>query len=295
MLGLTLSLLSAIIFGLNSVVMRRGLIIGDVYPSVLISLMFAVPYTTIVSLLTGEIWALTDLNMMAIVCFIVAGISNFLVVRYLIYAAIKLIGATVTFSITSCNTLITVLLGIALLGEEFSPRLIIAAILVAVGVAFIMSKIASDKNGYETSINSKHGLLYAILAMLSVSISSLAVRLGTLEANLPSLGLLISNFFALITCSVFLTLPKYKKEVLGMDTIVKRYFILGAFLVTSGQLTRYIALAHAPVSLASPVINAYPLFTLVLSYIFNRKFEVFDWKILIGTPLIVVALISIFL
>ncbi|MEM0204922.1 MAG: hypothetical protein QXM57_03965, partial [Nitrososphaerota archaeon] len=83
MLGLILSLVSAVIFGLNSVVMRRGLIIGDVYPSVLISLLFAIPYTIAVSFLTGEVWTLTNLSIMATTYFIIAGISNFLVVRYL--------------------------------------------------------------------------------------------------------------------------------------------------------------------------------------------------------------------
>lgn len=294
MLGLILSLLSAFLFGLNSVVMRRGLLIGEVYSSVLISLVFAVPYTVVVSLITGEIWALINLSTISMISFVVAGISNFLVVRYLIYAAIKLIGATVTFSITSCSTLVTVFLGIVLLKEEFSPKLIAAAMLVVVGVSLIMGRNASDKNGHGV-VNFKRGILYAILAMLSVSVSSLAVRFGVLEANFPSLGLLVSNFSALIVCSTFLVLSKYKEEVLSIGVKATRYFLLGAFLVTTGQLMRYFALAHAPVSLASPIIDTYPLFTLALSYVFNRRLEVFDWRIILGTPLIVTALISIFI
>lgn len=295
MLGLILSLLSAVIFGLNSVVMRRGLIIGDVYPSVWISLLFAIPYTIVVSSLTGEIWALTNLSATAMIYFIIAGISNFLVVRYLIYMAIKLAGATVTLPIVSCDTLITVFLGIMLLGEKFLSKLIVAAILVAIGIMLVMSKNTHAENEYESLTNFKRGILYAILAMLSLSISSITVRLGTLETNTPSLGLLISNFFALIACSVFLAFPKYKEEVLSINVKAKHYFLLGAFLVTTGQLTRYVALAHVPVSLASPIINTYPLFTLILSYIFNRKVEVFDWKVLIGTPLVVMAIILAFL
>ncbi|MEM2665513.1 MAG: DMT family transporter [Nitrososphaerota archaeon] len=294
MLGLILSLVSAVIFGLNSVVMRRGLIIGDVYPSVLISLLFAIPYTIAVSFLTGEVWTLTNLSIMATIYFIIAGISNFLVVRYLIYMAIKLAGATVTIPIVSCDTLITVFLGIVLLGEEFSYKLIVAAMLVVVGIVLVTSKNAHAEGEYGSFTNFKQGILYATLAMLGLSISSITVRLGVLETNSPSLGLLISNFFALITCSVFLTFPKYKEEVLGINVKAKQYFLLGAFLVTTGQLTRYVALAYVPVSLASPVINTYPLFTLILSYILNRKIEAFNWKVLVGTPLVVIAIILAF-
>ncbi|MCS7135814.1 MAG: DMT family transporter [Nitrososphaerota archaeon] len=295
MLGLTLSLLSAVIFGLNSVVVRRGLITGDVYPSVWISLIFAIPYTLVISSLTGEIWALTNLSFTAIIYFAIAGISNFLVVRYLIYMAIKLAGATVTLPIVSCDTLITVFLGIIVLGEGFSFKLIVATILVVIGIVLVTSRNAHVEGGRGSIINFKRGILYAILAMLSLSISSITIRLGTLETNTPSLGLLISNFFALTTGSVLLALPKYKEEVLSVDVKAKNYFLIGAFLVTTGQLTRYVALANAPVSLASPVINTHPLFTLILSYIFNRKLEVFDWKVLVGTPLVVIALILAFL
>ncbi|MEM3884701.1 MAG: DMT family transporter [Nitrososphaerota archaeon] len=208
MLGLILSLVSAVIFGLNSVVMRRGLIIGDVYPSVLISLLFAIPYTIAVSFLTGEVWTLTNLSIMATIYFIIAGISNFLVVRYLIYMAIKLAGATVTIPIVSCDTLITVFLGIVLLGEEFSYKLIVAAMLVVVGIVLVTSKNAHAEGEYGSFTNFKQGILYATLAMLGLSISSITVRLGVLETNSPSLGLLISNFF----CSDnMLCLPNFSK------------------------------------------------------------------------------------
>ncbi len=292
--GLLLSLLSAVTFGLNSVVMRRGLIIGDVYPSVWISLLFATPYTAIISFFTGEILALTNLSTTAIIYFVLAGISNFLIVRYLVYMAIKLAGATVTLPIVSGNTLITVFLGIILLREEISSRSIVAAILVVIGIALITNRKAYAESDHGYFTNFKRGAAYAILAMLSLSISSITVRLGALETGLPSLGLLISNFFALITCSIFLAFPNYKKEVFSTNMKARHYFLLGAFLVTNGQLTRYVALAHSPVSIASPIINSYPLFTLILSYIFNRKIEVFDWKVIVGTLLAMTALILLF-
>ena len=60
------------------------------------------------------------------------------------------------------------------------------------------------------------------------------------------------------------------------------YFCLSGLLSAIAQLMLYIALSLGPASVVVPIIATSPVFVLLLSFIFNRKIEVFGMNIIIG-------------
>ena len=71
--------------------------------------------------------------------------------------------------------------------------------------------------------------------------------------------------------------------------------ILTGLSVLAGQLFRYTALGYSPVSVVQPLIGTSVLFVLLLSFMVNRKIDVFNFRVIIGILVIVLGTFLIFL
>jgi uncharacterized membrane protein len=61
-----------------------------------------------------------------------------------------------------------------------------------------------------------------------------------------------------------------------------RWFALSSLLTFPAQLSRYLALAVAPVTMVVPLMRTVPVFVLVFSFLVNRHLEVFSTAVVIG-------------
>tara|TARA_B100000809_G_C14901830_1_gene446549 strand:- start:182 stop:502 length:321 start_codon:yes stop_codon:yes gene_type:complete len=61
-----------------------------------------------------------------------------------------------------------------------------------------------------------------------------------------------------------------------------RWFVLSSLLTFSAQLSRYLALAVAPVTVVVPLMRTVPIFVQVFSFLINRNLEVFSTAVVIG-------------
>ena len=73
------------------------------------------------------------------------------------------------------------------------------------------------------------------------------------------------------------------KHVAAMPGEAMEWFCWAGFFVGLSQLLRYIALSFAPVSVVSPIQRLSLVFRLVFSYMLNRRYEVFDSRMIVGT------------
>lgn len=64
------------------------------------------------------------------------------------------------------------------------------------------------------------------------------------------------------------------------------FYLLSGVAGSLGVLFQFLALSLTPVTVASPLVNTYPLFTLLVAHIFMGRRERLTWSIIIGATLI---------
>ena len=91
-----------------------------------------------------------------------------------------------------------------------------------------------------------------------------------------------------IALSVSLLNPKRRAALVGIPGKAIGLFCMSGLLSSTANLLRFVALSLAPASVVHPLISIMPVFLLVLSFLFNRKLEVFNIPVIIGTGTVVI-------
>jgi len=264
---------------------------GEVYSGVLLTLALGLPGFLALAVVTGELSQLIGLSALTLGYFVLAGILHFVIGRTLTYASLQQIGAARASPLIGTNTLYTVLLAILLLGEPATPKVLAAALLVVAGVVLLSRHERPDKEIQLTS--KKHGVAYSLLAGFIFGVTPLLVRAGLLLAPLPALAAMISYAVALLLYLIGSFFPS-RRKVMTRGTITSA-FLIAAVSVNLGQILRYYALNLAPASVASTIINAFPLFALIFAYPRSQGLETYSRAVLGGAGLILVGISLLYL
>jgi len=96
-------------------------------------------------------------------------------------------------------------------------------------------------------------------------------------------GGFVSYLAATVAIGLTLVLPGRWSDFRAMDRVSARWFVLSGILVALSQMTRYMALAVAPVSVVSPIQRLSLVFRIYFGWIINPKHEVFGGRIVAGT------------
>jgi len=145
-----------------------------------------------------------------------------------------------------------------------------AAAVVAALLAFVPAASAARDpiSGGTTDLHLKSGFLKK-LTNLGVGVA----------------GGFVSYLAGTATIAAMLLLPGRWADFRAMDRVSARWFVLSGILVALSQMTRYMALAVAPVSVVTPIQRLSLIFRIYFGWIINPKHEVFGGRIVAGTLL----------
>ncbi|HET7763482.1 MAG TPA: DMT family transporter [Burkholderiales bacterium] len=202
------------------------------------------------------------------------------VVTLLNFASNRITGPTIAGTVSSTTPLFAVLLAIGFLGEPLT-------LTVAAGTgAIVLGVIAFTARSGESS---RHWAAWAILLPLAGA----AIRGGAQAAVKEGLAFLPDPFVAVlvgysVSCA---TIFAASRTLVPRDAApFKRrgvlWFMAVGFCNGAGMLAMYAALNVGQVSVVSPLVATYPLFTLALSAMFLRE-ERFGPRVLLGVALTV--------
>ena len=97
----------------------------------------------------------------------------------------------------------------------------------------------------------------------------------------------ISYLAAYILIVIFLMLRRPERNLILH--ISRRNFIIlipSAVLLIIGHLFRFSALIYSPVSIVVPITSSIVVFTLLFSWMVNRRIDVFNWRVIAGIALV---------
>ncbi len=208
---------------------------------------------------------------------LVAGILHFFAARICFYHAISRIGANLSAPLSATRVFFAALLGI-FLGEILTLRTFLMSILIFAGIVLISKP--SGKADYV-------GIALGILTGFFTALSSFFVKFGNAVEYNP----LFATFVGFLASTALMT-PIAAKNLSVRGA--KWYFAAG-ITVGLANFLRYVVLKDLPVTVVEPITSAYPLFTVILTFILLREREVFTTRSLLGTFLILVGIYSYYL
>jgi len=287
-LGIGIALLSSFFFASSGVTTRRGVYGGEVYSTVLISIIVGIPmYLLALNAYPGPI-SISQISGEAVALFMLAGIVHFVIGRFILYLSIHYMGSSASYPIMSSSNVLSAIVAIPLLGEILTQNKIASVLVVSIGIYLMAQgniKIREFKKGFPL----------ALLTAFVFACSSLIVRSALLIDRAPILGVLISYSTSLPFILGLGADHKYQLELKSLNRKKLSYMILNGILVNLGQLFRYISLDLVEVSIVGIVFSITPLMTILFSYLVNREIEIINRRIVFSAILIVLGIIILVL
>ena len=285
--GALLALLTAFCWALTSVLLRRVKDVVKPLQSAFISSVIGVLTISALAAALSELPNLLNITLTSIIYCAAAGLANFALGRFLWYSGINVIGASRSNSIVALETLFAPLLAVLLLKEEAKGTTASAILAILVGVLLI----SRSQNAFSESIERRTfylGILVSLGAALTFSFGALLTRLAVLSVGSPLLAFIIGS----ATSTAILT-PALKGLGVGYSRSGWIFLIAAALSHVTAGLSYWIALKFTTVVVVTPLTQAYPLFTLILSYAYIRKLENLNLKVIVGALLITIGVVSI--
>ena len=126
------------------------------------------------------------------------------------------------------------------------------------------------------------GYIFGLLAAVGYGSSPIMIRTALEDSGISMLGGLVSYSAATLVLMLMLTWPSRRAAMQGIDRRALRLLLVGGVIVFGAQMSRYVALSIAPVSLVAPLGQLSPVFVVIFSFLFNRRIESFGPRVLIG-------------
>ena len=276
-----LALLASAFLGTAVVIANVGLRYLDPARGALVS----IPSTTLlcwllaVFLFRGEGW-----NATAFAIFAVVGLIFPALVTFLNFASNRLTGPTVAGTVSSTTPLFAVIGAMVFLGEPLTPAAAAGTVAIVLGV------IAFTARGTDTL---RTWAMWVVLLPLAGA----AIRGGAQAAVKGGLALWPDPFVAALigytvsSVTIFASSRAFvARSSARLDRRGVLWFVAVGICNGIGVLTMYSALNRGQVSVVSPLVATYPLFTLALSALLLRE-EKFDARVLLGVALTVAGVV----
>lgn len=293
MIGPLFALLSSVCFGVNGIFTRRAVLkTFHAGLGTLVTVPMAVPMFFLVLAVTGQVGSVLDFPWQSYVWLSLAGIIHFVIGRSLSYQCVQLVGANIAGILIRINILVAVVIGVSLLHEPLTLQLTIGVILIIAGISIpgLSSQTLRNSLGQFSQIPTK-AFVVGFGGGLAWGISPICIKLGLRHSGSPIAGAFIAFAAATVVLIISLTLPQKRSSLVHMTGAASALFFIAGLLSFAANLFRFVALNLAPASVVAPIISTSPVFLLILSFLFNRKIEIFSRPVVIGAVAVVIGTI----
>jgi drug/metabolite transporter (DMT)-like permease len=302
-LGFLLALFSSASLGLTVVTIRRGVLKGSPAVATLITVLLGVPLFLLANAVSGQLFRTAEITFPGYLALFVTGILQMAIGRYSFYRSIQAIGGNQAELFQALQVPLSIAVALIFLGESLNLQSTIGVGLVLAGPVLVVLARTPPKPAVPAStsdvtsttpmapeVRMQEGLLFGLIAIVSFSAGDVLARGVLADTGLGLLGGLVIYGAAAVALLAWVAIAGRFHE-LREASPARRWFLLAAVIGFLAQMSRYVALALAPVYVVVPLMRTVPLFVLVFSFFINRRLEVFSPKIVMGVLVAVLGLI----
>ena len=269
-----LALTSALTSAGATILISHGLRRYGLYTATWINLAVGTLFVWPLVLLTGGVGRPT---LQAIALFALAGLIGTVAGRLLRFLSIEMVGASITAALMNTSPLVSSALAILLLGEHVTLPVLVATLVIVGGTTLLST-------GRAIGVRPRL-LLLPVLSAVCFGVVAILRKVG-LGGMAPLPGFAVNVTAALIAFSAFLVASRQvtAARCRGRSLV---YFAAAGLLENLSVFLIVVALSVGTVSVVAPLASVSPIFVLVLSFFFLRGIELLNWRIVVGTLLIV--------
>jgi drug/metabolite transporter, DME family len=283
MLAEGVAILSAMGWAGDSVLVRLGLRKSNIFAAMLIS------YSVSVTCLWTYLLITTPLDFVwsrAMPYFLVSGCLQPLFARALYYKALTRMGVSRAGPLRGAEPLFAAAIGVTVLHEQPTLPVYAGTVLIVASV-WVISSGQSGQAGWRLL-----DALFPLSAGLVSAISQSLRKQGLKILPDPFVAAVTVTSVTLLLFVIFLVATK-RTEQLRVERESFRFFFAAALIAVGAQVSNFIALGRADVSVIIPLLNTTPLFTVFFSALFLRGMETITPRIIFGAGLMVAGVVII--
>lgn len=287
-----------------------------------ITVLLGVPFGLAAVLITGQIFNFDLISLNGYLLLSAAGVVHFGVGRYCNYRGIAAIGASRAVTVQAVAVPYSILMAVVLLGERPTLLMYLAIALILVGPFLMIERRpkrpapaassppsphpspANQERGEEpgaqsgrgeapgtqggeesprVEIRQLEGYVFSLLAALAYGTSPILIRAAVQDGvGTAAIGTFVAYVAASAVLTAGLVLPAQRELVHAINFRYMRLFGGAGFSVFLAQLLRFFALSLADVSIVNPLMRTVGVFTLILSYLLNRRLEKITLGVVLG-------------
>lgn len=205
--------------------------------------------------------------------FLVAGIADPALTRYLYYEGISRVGPTIAASVTSGSPAVAAILAVILLDEPATPLTATGILLVVTGIAAVQLT-ASDHHGLRAALadTANHDALFPLAAMTFVAVAFVVVKAGLTRFPNPILATTITQTTAcLLIWGVTTASTNARRDVHAFTQRETLLLIISGCIAGAGWYATFTALNTGDVVTVTPIVSAYPVVVVLGASIRKRR------------------------
>jgi len=242
-----------------------------------------------------------------------AGIVHFCIGRYCNYRSIAAFGASRAVTVQAFAVPYSIVMAIVLLGERPTVLMYVAIALILGSPLLMIDRGkrpareaertgappagAAGSGAPAVEIRMVEGVVFSLLASVGYGTSPILIRAALEDATgVAAVGTFVAYVGASVVLLVSLALPAQRHLIGAINFRYMRLFGSAGLSVFMAQLLRFFALALADVTIVDPLMRTVGVFTLILSYLVNRRLELITLGVVLsvlvsfaGSAMLVVA------
>ena len=285
--GKLLALASSVCFGINPILIKRGLKNSSSNTAVVVSLISGWIVLTLSAPGFGG-FQLDKLTVDATIFFVLSGVFGVILGRVTFYWTIEKLGSSRASTVKNSAPVITTVLAVFVLNESLDLLRWGAIGLVTAGLMLI---------GRDANTQAKNRIVWyrvapAVLTPLFYGMRPLFSKMGLNLLPLPFTASFVGYSAAVLIYACYFWIKE--RDYVDISNVRSGvWFGLGGILQVVGLVALYFAYEHSDISVVYPISASAPLVTFLLSYTILRNVEKLNLMDLIGTTAVVAGVIML--
>jgi len=272
------ALANAFLFALHNMLTKKGLRYSNPATAVITSLAINLVFLWGVSILFVP---LAPLASAAVLLFVLVGLFQPGLTRFLTYKGIETLGIALTDPIRATTPLFSAVVAILFLGEQMTLPIGVATLVIIFGITLL-----SHPGGSVKAIRPAY-ILYPLLASLLAGCSQVLRKFGMASVPHPFLAAAVTASSSFAVVLLTLCASAKGRETFRLDRKSLPFYLPAGVAVSLGMVSIYYALDLGKVTVVIPISSIGPFFSLVFSALFLRDVERVTPKIVLGASLII--------
>jgi drug/metabolite transporter (DMT)-like permease len=278
-----ISLLAAIGWGANAILVRKGSRTGDIFGAAFMSFVVTAIFLWFPIVLSQSLHLIRS---RASIYFILSGLMQPLLARIFSYIGIVRMGVSRSSPLRNTDPVYSVIIATVFLQERPGSLVYLGTFFIMAGAWLVVSG-RKEEGGFRL-LNA----LFPLGAGFFGAVSQNLRKFGLLILPDPFIAAAVTTTTSLVILSTYLLISG-KTGSCRPDRASLPFFGAAAFVSMGAQFCNFLSLKLGDVSIVVPLMGTSPLFAIFFSALFLRQLETVTPRVVTGALLMVAGVISI--